>query len=140
MCLIAKMMRKGCGQYIIHPMYAVIRQILRVQPGGVIELRSAELHEGDEAEVTVVITQSAHLKLPRTHTGDWRRFAGAFNSGDSKSGDNNGIDADLAESYDKSYSLCDAVSFVLMRRHGLTEALTTDHHFEQEGFARLLRG
>ena len=31
---------------------------------------------------------------------------------------------------DKAYSLCDAVSFVLMRRHGLTEALTTDHHFE----------
>jgi predicted nucleic acid-binding protein len=40
---------------------------------------------------------------------------------------------------DKSYSLCDAVSFELMRRHGTTEALTTDHHFEQEGFVRLLK-
>ena len=39
---------------------------------------------------------------------------------------------------DKTYSLCDAVSFVLMRERGLTEALTTDHHFEQEGFVRLL--
>ncbi|MEH2285259.1 MAG: hypothetical protein V7K90_28760 [Nostoc sp.] len=39
---------------------------------------------------------------------------------------------------DKSYSLCDAVSFVLMRQRGVTEALTTDHHFEQEGFRRLL--
>lgn len=39
---------------------------------------------------------------------------------------------------DKSYSLCDAVSFVLMQKHGLTEALTTDRHFEQEGFRRLL--
>ena len=39
---------------------------------------------------------------------------------------------------DKSYSLCDAISFVLMRRRGLTEALTTDRHFEQEGFRRLL--
>lgn len=39
---------------------------------------------------------------------------------------------------DKSYSLCDAVSFVLMRQHGMNEALTTDHHFEQEGFRRLL--
>jgi len=39
---------------------------------------------------------------------------------------------------DKTYSLCDAVSFVLMKERGLTEALTTDHHFEQEGFRRLL--
>jgi uncharacterized protein len=40
---------------------------------------------------------------------------------------------------DKGYSLCDAVSFVLMSQHGETEALTTDHHFEQEGFVRLLQ-
>jgi predicted nucleic acid-binding protein len=39
---------------------------------------------------------------------------------------------------DKTYSLCDAVSFPLMRQYGVTEALTTDRHFEQEGFARLL--
>lgn len=39
---------------------------------------------------------------------------------------------------DKTYSLCDAVSFVLMRRYGLADALTTDKHFEQEGFRRLL--
>ena len=39
---------------------------------------------------------------------------------------------------DKTYSLCDAVSFVLMRRNGMTDALTTDRHFEQEGFRRLL--
>lgn len=39
---------------------------------------------------------------------------------------------------DKTYSLCDAVSFILMRRRNLTEALTTDRHFDQEGFRRLL--
>jgi len=39
---------------------------------------------------------------------------------------------------DKTYSLCGAVSFVLMRERGITDALTTDKHFEQEGFVRLL--
>lgn len=40
---------------------------------------------------------------------------------------------------DKTYSLCDAVSFVLMRQRKITKALTTDRHFEQEGFTRLLQ-
>ncbi|MDB9310592.1 hypothetical protein PN471_18580 [Aphanizomenon sp. CS-733/32] len=40
---------------------------------------------------------------------------------------------------DKTYSLCDAISFVLMRKKGIREALTTDKHFEQEGFTRLLQ-
>jgi uncharacterized protein len=44
----------------------------------------------------------------------------------------------LQQRLDKAYSLCDAVSFVLMRARGITEALTTDRHFEQEGFVRLL--
>jgi predicted nucleic acid-binding protein len=45
----------------------------------------------------------------------------------------------LRQQLDKTYSLCDAVSFVLMRKAGITDALTTDHHFEQAGFVRLLR-
>ncbi|MGI8787754.1 MAG: type II toxin-antitoxin system VapC family toxin [Pyrinomonadaceae bacterium] len=44
----------------------------------------------------------------------------------------------LANRLDKNYSLCDAVSFVVMRERSLTEALTTDKHFEQEGFIKLL--
>lgn len=40
---------------------------------------------------------------------------------------------------DRAYSVCDAVSFVLMRERGITDALTTDHHFQQEGFRRLLK-
>ena len=44
----------------------------------------------------------------------------------------------LDKRQDKGYSLCDAFSFVLMRDHNVTEALTLDRHFEQEGFRRLL--
>jgi predicted nucleic acid-binding protein len=44
----------------------------------------------------------------------------------------------LREQQDKNYSLCDAVSFLLMRARDTQDALTTDHHFEQAGFRRLL--
>lgn len=39
---------------------------------------------------------------------------------------------------DKPWSLTDCISFVVMREEGLSEALTTDHHFEQAGFKALL--
>lgn len=41
---------------------------------------------------------------------------------------------------DKEWGLVDCVSFVVMQERGLTEALTTDEHFEQAGFHPLLRG
>lgn len=44
----------------------------------------------------------------------------------------------LSNRPDKSWSLCDAVSFIIMNEAGLTEALTTDKHFEQAGFIKLL--
>ena len=40
---------------------------------------------------------------------------------------------------DKDWPLTDCISFVVMRQHGMTEALTADHHFEQAGFKILLR-
>jgi predicted nucleic acid-binding protein len=40
---------------------------------------------------------------------------------------------------DKEWSFTDCISFVVMKAHGLTEALTADHHFEQAGFKPLLR-
>jgi uncharacterized protein len=45
----------------------------------------------------------------------------------------------LQDRLDKIWSLCDAVSFVVMSEMQLQEALTTDHHFEQAGFRALLR-
>jgi predicted nucleic acid-binding protein len=35
---------------------------------------------------------------------------------------------------DKNWSLTDCISFVVMAEHGLSEALTGDHHFVQAGF------
>lgn len=40
---------------------------------------------------------------------------------------------------DKAWSLTDCTSFVVMQEEGLTDALTTDHHFEQAGFTVLLQ-
>ncbi len=40
---------------------------------------------------------------------------------------------------DKEWSLTDCISFVVMRREGITEALTGDRHFEQAGFIALLK-
>jgi predicted nucleic acid-binding protein len=45
----------------------------------------------------------------------------------------------LRQRIDKNWSLCDAVSFLLMPQQGIRDALTTDHHFEQAGFVRLLQ-
>jgi predicted nucleic acid-binding protein len=40
---------------------------------------------------------------------------------------------------DKGYSLTDCISMQTMRGEGLTEVLTNDRHFEQEGFRALFR-
>ena len=40
---------------------------------------------------------------------------------------------------DKAWSLVDCISFIVMKHKGCQEALTTDRHFEQAGFIRLLK-
>ena len=44
----------------------------------------------------------------------------------------------LSQRLDKSWSLCDAVSFMMMKEQNILEVLTTDHNFEQAGLVRLL--
>jgi uncharacterized protein len=40
---------------------------------------------------------------------------------------------------DKEWGLIDCISFVVMQKFELTEALTSDRHFEQAGFIPLMR-
>jgi len=44
-----------------------------------------------------------------------------------------------SERPDKSWSLTDCASFVIMDQRRITEALTHDRHFEQNGYRALLR-
>ena len=41
--------------------------------------------------------------------------------------------------FDKQWSLIDCYSFVVMKKYDIKQALTTDKHFEQAGFERLLK-
>jgi predicted nucleic acid-binding protein len=45
----------------------------------------------------------------------------------------------FCERRDKEWGLIDCVSFIVMKEMGLTDALTTDEHFDQAGFHSLLR-
>ncbi|MFN2456070.1 MAG: type II toxin-antitoxin system VapC family toxin [Pyrinomonadaceae bacterium] len=39
---------------------------------------------------------------------------------------------------DKQWSLIDCTSFIVMREANITDAFSSDHHFEQAGFIKLL--
>jgi len=44
-----------------------------------------------------------------------------------------------AERLDKSWSVTDCISFLVMEDMSIADALTSDHHFEQAGFNVLLK-
>jgi len=43
------------------------------------------------------------------------------------------------ERHDKEWGLTDCISFVVMKGRKITDALTTDEHFQQAGFKALLK-
>ncbi|MDT9177751.1 MAG: hypothetical protein P5702_09260 [Limnospira sp. PMC 1291.21] len=45
----------------------------------------------------------------------------------------------LKQRLDKNWSLVDATSFIIMQQLEITNALTSDRHFDRAGFVRLLK-
>ena len=83
--------------------------------------RGAYLRQEAAATVRRLLTASAVTVIPQTRTLFLEGLA-------------------LYESRpDKEYSLTDCISMQVMRREGLTEVLTNDRHFTQEGFHILFR-
>ncbi len=80
-------------------MSSTIRQTVTVQPGGLVEIRSPELREGDQAEVTVVVARPPNGEAQGSPPGGWRRYAGTVNRNDTHAGDNQRVDADLTDEY-----------------------------------------
>jgi hypothetical protein len=78
-------------------MATTIRQRVTVKPGGLIEIRSPELREGESADV-IVRVESAKTNAQKS-LGGLERFAAMVNSGDKHSSDNTKIDEDLAREY-----------------------------------------
>lgn len=68
------------------------------------EVRSPELRQGDQAEVSIVVTHPTGDQRETAKTGGWRRYAGAVDSRNPRAGDNQRIDADLAAEYGKPSS------------------------------------
>jgi len=89
---------EGLTYYIFY-MPTAINQIVTVRAGGVVEVRSPELHEGDQAQVTVVVVQPASGERIPSKAGGWRQYIGAVSGSDARGGDNDRIDADLAAEY-----------------------------------------
>jgi hypothetical protein len=67
------------------------------------------------------IYRSANIRVVRTDSYLWERAWALYK-----------------KSRDKDWSLTDCMSFVVMRDEGIREAFTTDRHFEQAGFVKLL--
>ena len=90
---------------------AVLTEVLAMFSGA-----GAYLRQGAARRVRALLSDTHVVLIPATHD----LFLDAFSLYERRP--------------DKSYSLTDCMSMQVMRREGLTEVLTNDHHFTQEGF------
>lgn len=96
------------SNYVIGELVSLLQSPLRVP-------RSQIIHIIDTIQSTPYI-DVIHME-ERTHNRAWNLYKTRL---------------------DKHWSLVDCASFVLMQEHDIQRSLTTDHHFEQAGFVRLL--
>ena len=75
-------------------MFAVIKQIVTVQAGGLVQLCSDELQEGSTVEV-IVLTERAPTTGDTQAKVNCLDFAGSVDSGDVRTAHNDAMDADL---------------------------------------------
>jgi hypothetical protein len=82
-------------------MVRVLKERVTIQPGGLVEVRSADLTPGLEAEVIVLVDQPSAVPeaAPSNLSSGWRQFAGAIDSGDVRASATERIDEDLAREY-----------------------------------------
>ena len=90
---------------------AVLTEVLAMFSGA-----GEYLRQGAARRVRALLSDTQVVLIPATH----ELFLDAFSLYEQRP--------------DKSYSLTDCMSMHVMRREGLTEVLTNDHHFIQEGF------
>jgi predicted nucleic acid-binding protein len=102
--------------------------------------RQAEASRWELVTTNIVVAETHALLLSRLR-GD-RRVAMAFLESIETDGylletvtrdDHNAAVALLGANDDKGYSLCDALSFVVMERLGISQAIAFDRHFRQYG-------
>ena len=96
------------------------------------------LPENEQRKLASMILEKVGKKRKVGHNGEKHKIYGLWHGKEitkeeyQKLDHNDRIDFDLGNAYACNHE-------VIMRERGITEALTTDRHFEQEGFVRLLR-
>jgi predicted nucleic acid-binding protein len=112
----AKSARKELGQVLLVTTDEVLTEFLAALSRGGPTLRKQAVEM-----VNAILTNPDVQVVPQTCDG----FLAGLNR--------------YKEREDKNYSLTDCVSMNVMESRNIREALTNDHHFEQEGFVVLIK-